>query len=148
MKKSVLILIGIIYIAAIVVVGFFGMRFTVFEEIVYIEKIECTNKEAVKQPDGSLFIACEFYEGEESVDVTKQNKVIIGYKTYPDNSTISGSKAVTLSGDKDSTIAEISDGIIVTFKKEGMYTVYLRTTDGSNLEQKIDILAYKPKNVL
>ena len=144
MKKSVLILIGIIYIAAIVVVGFFGMRFTVFEEIVYIDKLECTNKEAVRQPDGSLQILYQYYEGEESADVTKQNKIIIGYKTYPDNSTISGSKAVTLTGDPNSTVAEITDGIVVTFKKPGVYTVTLRTTDGSNLSQKIKIIAWKP----
>ena len=44
MKKSVIILIGIIYIASIFVVGFFGMKIKSFDTIIYITDIECTNE--------------------------------------------------------------------------------------------------------
>ena len=40
MKKSVIILIGIIYIASIFVVGFFGMKVKNYNVMVYIEDIE------------------------------------------------------------------------------------------------------------
>ena len=40
MKKSTILLILIIYIASIVVIGFFGMQIKVFDEIKYINSIE------------------------------------------------------------------------------------------------------------
>ena len=44
MKKSVIILIGIIYILSIFAVSFLGLRIESFNQIVYVEKIEILNE--------------------------------------------------------------------------------------------------------
>lgn len=59
MKKSVVLTILIIYIIAIVVVGFIGIALKVYDEKKYVERIECINEEYVNEPvydesDGSL----------------------------------------------------------------------------------------------
>lgn len=40
MKKSTIILIILIYLASIVVIGFFGMKIKVYDEVKYVKKIE------------------------------------------------------------------------------------------------------------
>ncbi len=40
MKKSSVIAIGLIFLASIVLVGFFGIRLKIFDPVVYVEKIE------------------------------------------------------------------------------------------------------------
>ena len=40
MKKSVIILIAIIYVASIALVSFFGLKFKVFEEVVPVESVK------------------------------------------------------------------------------------------------------------
>ena len=49
MKKSVIITIIVIYVLAIVVVGFIGLKMKVYDEQKYVEKIECIS-------DGYKFI--------------------------------------------------------------------------------------------
>ena len=44
MKKSIVILIGIIYVCSIAVVSFFGLQFKVFDEVIPVEKIELLNE--------------------------------------------------------------------------------------------------------
>ena len=60
MRKSVIIMIGIIYIASIFVVGFFGMKVKVFETTVYITDIECTNENIKVKPDESKEILFDY----------------------------------------------------------------------------------------
>ena len=43
MKKSVVILIAIIYVASIALVSFFGLQFKVFEEVIPVESVEILN---------------------------------------------------------------------------------------------------------
>lgn len=44
MKKSTIIIILIVYLASIIVVGFFGMRVKVYDKVKYIKSIEVTAK--------------------------------------------------------------------------------------------------------
>ncbi|MBR7090843.1 MAG: hypothetical protein IKC79_00135 [Clostridia bacterium] len=44
MKKSVVIIIAIIYIASIVSINFFGMKMSVYNEEIPVERIECINQ--------------------------------------------------------------------------------------------------------
>ena len=60
MKKSVVVLIGIIYIASIFVVGFFGMQIKAFDTIIYISDIECSNENVIANPDGSKKIRFDY----------------------------------------------------------------------------------------
>ena len=51
MKKSVILLIAVIYILAIVIVGFLGLRMKVYNPIVYVEKITCISKDFKEYTD-------------------------------------------------------------------------------------------------
>ena len=42
MKKSVVIIIALIYVASVALVSFLGLQFKVFEEVVPVESIEIT----------------------------------------------------------------------------------------------------------
>ena len=56
MKKSVLIVIGLVYIASILIIGFFGMRQVVYSNIIYVREIECINEEARDMGDYNMII--------------------------------------------------------------------------------------------
>ena len=53
MKKSVVIIIAIIYVAAIALVSFFGLQFKVFDQIIPVESIEILNTDLKDAPPGS-----------------------------------------------------------------------------------------------
>jgi hypothetical protein len=51
MKKSVILTISIIYILAIVIVGFLGIALKVYNEQVYVEQIKCISEGYIEKPD-------------------------------------------------------------------------------------------------
>ena len=44
MKKSTLIIIGLIYIASIVVISVFGLKAVVYRPVIPVTKVECLNE--------------------------------------------------------------------------------------------------------
>lgn len=77
MKKSVILTISIIYILAIVVVGFLGIALKVYNEKVYIEKIICIT-EGYKEIEND-----EYCDGE--IIVEKNQEIVIKCQVEPDN---------------------------------------------------------------
>ena len=137
MKKSVIVLIGIIYIAAIVFVGFFGMKVTAYDEMIYITNIECTNEGIRENADGTKTLRFNYVDGGDVLE----NTLTLTYKVYPDNSTLKGADAATLVYDENTTVATV-DGLHITFLKKGVLTVQLKSKDGSNITETIRIIAY------
>lgn len=64
MKKSTLMIIGIIYIASIVVISIFGMRAIIYKEVIPVASIECINetdeKVAVSMVDGKKVLKIKY----------------------------------------------------------------------------------------
>lgn len=137
MKKSVIILIGIIYVASIFVVGFFGMQIKAFDAMVYITDIECTNENVTTNPDQTKTIRFDY---SADGDLLK-NTLILTYDVYPKNSTLKGTDAVKLVYDEEQRVANI-DGLQITFLGRGVLTVYLKSLDGSNVIETIKLIAY------
>ncbi len=137
MKKSVIVLIGIIYIAAIVFVGFFGMKVTAYDEMIYITNIECTNEGIRENADGTKTLRFNYVDGGDVLE----NTLTLTYKVYPDNSTLKGADAATLVYDENTTVATV-DGLHITFLKKGVLTVQIKSKDGSNITETIRIIAY------
>lgn len=137
MKKSVVVLIGIIYIASIFVVGFFGMQIKAFDTIIYISDIECSNENVIANPDGSKKIRFDYKPDGDKMD----NTLIITYNVYPKDSTLKGVDAVRLAYDPNPKLAEV-DGLKITFLGKGALTVYLKSLDGSNVIETIKIISY------
>lgn len=142
MKKSVIILIGIIYIASIFVVGFFGMQIKAFDTIIYITDIECTNEEVVTKIDGTKEIKFDYDASKDDME----NSIILTYEVYPSNSTLKGRDAVRLFCDESHKLIRnemwVVDGLTITFKSKGALTFHLKSLDGSNVIETINIIAY------
>ena len=120
MKKSVVILITIIYIASIALVSFFGLQFKVFDEIVYSNKIELLNED-IKIKNGEPYALAE--KGEDGVW-----RYQLEYRVYPDNVTNS---AVTFSYDNQNNTVSIDENGVITFTKKGVVTIEILPEDGS-----------------
>ena len=129
MKKSVVILIAIIYVASIALVTFFGLKHNSFFEDVLVTNIEITNK-GISYDENNL----------KYVVVPKgQQTYKIEYKVSPDNAV---NKAVTFVTDKDNPFATVDENGLVTFKTAttmGAVTVYVYAADGSGKYDVIEI---------
>ena len=130
MKKSVVILIALIYIAAVALGSFFGLQFKVFEEVIDVERIEITNEgQKYSESQGDYIIVLPNEQGER--------RVKIDYHVYPDDAT---NKEVDFAYD-ESSAASIDEYGVVTFTKPGMLKVRIIATDGSNAEDTILIIS-------
>ncbi len=132
MKKSVVILIAIIYIASIALVSFFGLQFKVFEEIVYTESIEILNTDLKTAGDGTKYVVI-------SPDANGERKYQLLYRVHPDNAT---DAAVNFVYDKqNAAVSSIDENGVVTFSKKGVVTVTIVSKDGSGASATLKIFA-------
>lgn len=136
MKKSVVILIAIIYVASIALVSFFGLQFKVFEEVIPVERIEITNPGQKENATLGNYVMVD-------ADGKSEVRYQIDYHVYPENAT---NTKVDFSFDATPTgCAEIDENGVVIFKdfEKGKYytvKVYVVATDGSNAEDTITVI--------
>ncbi|MBR4745090.1 MAG: hypothetical protein IK070_00050 [Clostridia bacterium] len=137
MRKSVIFIISIIYIASIVVVTFFGMKIRMDQFQVYISKIEITSYDQIVS--GNKYLRVEFSEIEET-------SVFITYKyepsdaTHPDAVEFSLSNVPTYIDEEDGEekpCAIITSMGELLFYKRANVLVTIRTTDGSTLKDSV-----------
>ena len=130
MKKSVVILIALIYVASVALVSFFGLQFKIFEEVIPVERIEITN-EGQKHSDthGDYVVIRPNANGEW--------KYQINYHVYPENA----SNTTIDVAYEEVDYASVDDNCVVTFTKPGVLKVRVIATDGSNAEDTIMIIA-------
>ncbi len=133
MKKLVIVLIGIIYVIAIAVVSFFGLKIETFNQTVYVTNIECTNENLKVASDGTKYIVTNFVKNEEN-----PTTVQLQWHVYPDDAT---RKIVKFIYDENTTVATVNEFGTVIFNKKGTITVYIKSTDGSNKQEVIKIIA-------
>ena len=135
MKKSVVVLIAVIYVTSVALVSFFGLKAKMYIDKVYVESIE------ILDPDGRIKID---EEGNPYVtivpDENGERKYQIQYRVYPDNAS---SKEVSFNYDKQNTNVTIDENGVVTFKKKGSVIVYIKATDGSGVDAQLEITALR-----
>ena len=132
MKKSVVILIAIIYVASIALVSFFGLQFKIFEEIVDVESVEILNEGLKENATWGKYTTI-------APDASGEWHYQIKYRVHPDNATntaVDFNLAATPEG-----CATIDENGVVTFSKSGMAKVYVIATDGTNAEATVTIIA-------
>lgn len=131
MKKSVIVLIGVIYVLAVFAVSFFGLKTQVYNEKIYIERIEVINEGVKQSSSGENYIIIEYDESNPYF--------IIQRKIYPEHAT---TKVVEYTYDKTNAFASVdNDTGIVTFNQEGAITVYITAKDGSGVITTLKIIA-------
>lgn len=130
MKKSVVIIIALIYVASIALVSFFGLQFKVFEEVISVERVEITN-EGQKYSE-SLGDYIVIYPNEKG-----ERRVKIDYHVYPNDAT----NTTVDFAYEEVDYATVDEYGVVTFTKPGVLKVRVIATDGSNAEDTILIVA-------
>ena len=131
MKKSVVILIAIIYVASIALVSFFGLQYLSFFEIVYTEDIELLDDTIKTNSAGEKYVVI-------SKDADGEYAYQIQYRVHPDNATEDG---VIFSYDKDLDYVTIDEDGVVTFTGKGVVVVEIIAKDGSGAKATITIFA-------
>ena len=165
MKKTIVIILLVVYLASIAVVNFFGLEVKVFDGVTYVTDIKCNtitvqNETPVtvesKQMLGEkpLFIfdfipadEANPYTAEAESIVNNPNAVQINYEVLPH---LANETSVKFEYDK-----ETNEGAVVfhelsrTFvflKPNRAITVTIRATDGSNVSTQIVLMGRIPKD--
>ena len=134
MKKSVVILIAIIYVSAIALVSFFGLQYKVFEAEVPVESITILNEGLTYNEAWGNYVVIR-------PDENGEWKYQIEYEVTPDNAT---NKQIVFSYDKQNNYVTIDENGLVTFTEGGkMVKVHLTPKDGSAVCTDITIIARK-----
>ena len=165
MKKTIVIVILVIYIASIAVVNFFGLEIKVFDGITYVSDIRCDSITVQNQtpvtlePKQSLggkplfmfdFIPApedDPYTTEDESIVVNPNAVQINYEVFPH---LADETGVQFEYDRDAM-----EGVVVFHELSRTFvflqpnraiTVTIKAIDGSNKSTQIVIMGRIPKN--
>ena len=137
MKKSVVIVIGLIYVISLFVVTLFGIKHKTFNEIVYVEQVEIIDSKAEYLADGSKFI--RLYPDENDICTYQLN-----WKITPENA--ANPDVVFIYDQKENF--SIDENGLVTYVSYGyldIVTVTVRSVDGTKKEDTIKFM-FMPKN--
>lgn len=151
MKKSTIIIIAIVYLASIALLSFFGMKVTVYSQVVNVEKVECINTN-----DSSKNILVEYENGIKTIKIPFTSafdpvtldgtKLQLKTRALPDNAT-----KKTIDFEKDPSDTRFEFHTYESGEKSGLVMIYqpmyakikIWSTDGTLKYQEIAILAYK-----
>lgn len=133
MKKSVIILIALIYIASIALVSFFGLKFKVFEEIVYVSNIELLNTD-LKEANETQKAEFDYWVVIRPNAETGERKYQIEYRVHPDDAT---NQEVDFVYDESTPGVTVDDNGIVTFDRSGSVIVSVVAKDGGGEEATV-----------
>ena len=133
MKKSVIVIIGVIYIMAIAVVSFFGLKIETFNQTTYVERVECINEELKVAVDGTKYIVVHYQDGVDTPTVVQ-----LQWRVYPDEAS---RKNVSFAYDETSTVATVNAFGAVVFNKKGTITIQILAMDGSSKSETVKVIA-------
>lgn len=155
MKKSVMIIIGIIYVASIVVINFFGMKVFVYNKTIDVEQIVCLNK--TDEEKGIVVSTFESYNGETGTAITIKfdkpaNKNLmtgtmlqLDLRVLPDNATKKELSFTSTASDEE--VEFFTDesgkqtGLILFYESTSIFEVFVKSTDNSNVTLRLKIWA-------
>ena len=135
MKKSVIIVIALIYIAAIALVSFLGLNPKVYNDITYVESIKVTSDREIKKIQGEDSI---HFLNEFKADGTRTIQLYCEVK--PDNATNSKVNYVL---EKDNTYATVDENGLITITESGthIFPIFIVSDENTSISQKIVIWA-------
>lgn len=143
MKKSVIILITLIFIAAIALVVFLGTNPKDYVTIVYVEDIEITNKDILVDGAGNKYVIIELDENmcaeydiecEITPDVDDRDSIFANLRMSYDQK-----EGVTIDEENGVVYFDLSE----TSLRNQTIVVKLIPNDGSDCEDSVKIIAVK-----
>lgn len=151
MKKSTLLVIGILYIASIVAISVFGLKTVIWDVVIPVKSIECLNKsddhaDVSLTDDGKKFIKIKYEEpGVIEDGVPKGTMLQLLWRVLPDNAT---NKEVRFVYNKDLTrvnFVKNNDGKelgLILFTGKVKLDLQIVSTDGTRVVEDIVIWVY------
>lgn len=130
MKKSVVIIIGIIYGLSIVLVTLFGIKHQSFNEVIYVNQVEIIEENASYKSDGSKYITLS---PDENGDRTYQ----LVWKVTPENA---NNTSVSIIYDESKQHVNIDENGLVTFTARGSVEVTIQANDSTQMSDTITII--------
>lgn len=139
MKKATVIIIAAIYVASIIIVGVFGMKALMYNEMVFVEDIlleeQIGGKDIRLTSDGSMYSVVLDYRDDLAVpveftpvpaDATRRNEIEVYF--------------IYVSGGEEDPCADIDHGIVM-FHRKGQVIVRVMSTDGAGVYKDLRITA-------
>ena len=152
MNKATVILIAVIYIASIVLISLFGMRAIIYQEVIPVTRIECTNttdqnSQVTVQDDGTKIIQVRFTTaGDFSTGVLTGTYIQLSWHVYPDNATTKNVQFVPAENATERvTFFENASGEqtgLVLFSGRATVPVQIMSTDGTRIYASVILWAY------
>ncbi len=143
MKKSVILLILVVYIASLCIVGFFGIKLRIYDEVVKVEKIECvTQSESIIKTEGNPDLAFLFNDGIEyyaGYFYSEGLSVTLAFSVYPDNATNKNIEFIADASTQYSLRDNGDNSITITFNQKASIVLIVRAEDSNNAQTKIRI---------
>ena len=132
MKKSVILLIALIYAAALLFVGFLGRNPKVFEEVIPVERVEIINQEMAVHSTFGRYVTI-------TPDAKGRMQYQLEYKVYPENAT---TKTVTFKIEASpETCAFIDENTgLLVFTGPGLVKVFVVADDGSTAQDTFTVI--------
>ena len=132
MKKSVVILIALIYAASIVLVGYLGLKAKTYNDVYPVERLEILTEYNEMPNTGDKYITFVHRDGEEP---TLQFEC----RVLPENAT---DKKVIYKLASDCTIATISEDGLLTFLTDNIHqvsslTVYIYANQNPAVQEEV-----------
>ena len=152
MKKTIVIVILVVYIASIAVVNFFGLAIKEFEGVEYVQEIKCNGITIMDEnqksygvdkinEDGLPEYRFKFVNGEYTKDpeslANNPNVVRIDYEVIPH--TADGSQVKFVFEEKNYVHFDEATQTFVFLRNNRSLTVTIESTDGSNVKTTIVI---------
>ncbi len=152
MKKTIVIVILVVYVASIAVVNFFGLAIKEFDGVEYVQEIKCNSITVMNEnpktygvdkinDDGIPEYRFDFIDGKYTSDpeslASNPNAVRIDYEVLPH--TADGSKIDLIFEEKPYVHFDEETKTFVFLRNNRSLTVTLVSTDGSNVKTTIVI---------
>lgn len=162
MKKSVIMMILVVYIASLCVVGFFGSKIVVHDKTVPVEDIICKTEGVIltkdatnpkvrsyadaNDPQNDLGKAVEYYY---ETTYKKGLKIALTFETIPDNSSLKG---VEFSFDKNTDLYkhETQDGgktLVLEFLEDEPARVFITVSSKDKNVSKMIYVKIKASSI-
>ena len=149
MKKATVILIGIIYLASIVIISIFGLKAVIYDEVIPVTSIECLNEtdektEVKLDVDGNKIIKIKYEEPGDPETLTG-TMVQLSWRVLPDNATnkevrfVYNTNLTRVNFVKDENGRELG---LILFTGKVVLDVSIVSTDGTKVIEKVTIWAY------
>lgn len=152
MKKTVIIIIAVIYVASVLIVNFFGLDSSYFVENIYVSNIECESItlysghgagekiESDKVIKETKYFKFAFIDGNYGLNNLNENPnaVVLNCRVYPDNAT---NKNLKFAIDKKDSLYYFDEAkrTLVVFEGGIDITVVIMAADGYGAKQTVDI---------